>query len=258
MTNKFIFVKSVNILPGLILLSACAGSPKIDNQDEIATRKSAEINTALGREYMGRGQYEVALDKLKKATRSDPDYAPAQTMMAVLYERLGEIQLAGQYYRRAVDIAPRNGDVNNNYGAFLCKTGDSGSAEKYFLRAVADPFYRTPAAAMANAGACELQAGNVDKAEKYLRQSLEYDAKFPDALLTMANVNYRNGDKLRARAFIQRYEGAGPETAHSLELGSLIETGMKNAQAAKNYNDRLLANFPNSEQARNLRDALRK
>lgn len=258
MSNKFIFGKCINILPGLIFMSACAGFPNINDQDEIATRKSAEVNTALGQEYMGRGQYEIALEKLKKATRSDPDYAPAQTMLAVLYDLIGENRLASQHYRRAIIIAPENGDVNNNYGVFLCRTGDFRDAEKYFLKAVEDPFYRTPASALANAGACELEAGNVDKAEKYLRQSLEYDAKFPDALLTMASVKYRNGDNFRARAFLQRYEGVGPETAESLELGSLIETGMKNAQGAQNYKDRLITTFPNSKQAQNLREANRR
>ena len=98
----------------------------------------------------------------------------------------------------------------------------------------------------------------MDKAEKYLRQSLEYDAKFPDALLTMASVKYRIGDNFRARAFLQRYEGAAPETAQSLELGSLIETGMKNAQGAQNYIDRLITTFPNSIQAKRLREATTK
>jgi type IV pilus assembly protein PilF len=39
-------------------------------------------------------------------------------------------------------------------GAFLCRLGRFPDAEKYFLRAVEDPFYKTPAAALANAGVC--------------------------------------------------------------------------------------------------------
>ncbi len=258
MSHKLKLSQSIIILPVLVMLSACAGSSEFAGQEENAARKSAEVNTALGREYMERGQYEIALEKLKKAIRTDSKYAPAHTVLAVLYEQLGEMQLAGRHYRRAVDIAPQNGDTNNNYGVFLCKSGDFGNAQNYFLKAVEDPFYRTPAAALANAGACELEAGNVDTAEKFLRQSLEYDAEFSDALLTMASVNYRKGNNLGARAFLQRYEGAGPDTAESLELGVLIENRMNNSQVAQSYINRLLTTFPDSEQAKRQREALRK
>ena len=83
-------------------------------------REAAEVNTSLGQEYMNRGQYEVALEKLTRAIEIDPDYAPAHTVMAVLHERLGQTEDAGKEYLRAVKAAPDNGDVNNNYGVFLC------------------------------------------------------------------------------------------------------------------------------------------
>ena len=42
---------------------ACSSTPeKTDNE----LRRAAETNTALGRQYMERGDYEIALDKLKR------------------------------------------------------------------------------------------------------------------------------------------------------------------------------------------------
>jgi Tfp pilus assembly protein PilF len=48
----------------------------------------------------------------------------------------------------------------------------------------------------------DLQPGmnQLDKAERYLRQSLEYDAEIT-ALLSMASLNYQNGAFLNARDF---------------------------------------------------------
>ena len=241
------------LLAGITLLAACAGSDTRSEDDE-SIRQQSELNTQLGREYMRRGQYEIALEKLKKAVSADPGYAPAHTVLAVLYEQIGEAELAGQHYRRAVEAAPANGDVNNNYGAFLCHSGQAGQAESYFLKAASDPFYRTPAVAYANAGSCLLQSGNLDKAESYLRQSLEYDAKFPDALLAMAHVNHLLGNYFRARAFLQRYEDFGPDTAASLALGSQIETGLSNADGAREYLERLFSGFPESPQATDMMD----
>jgi type IV pilus assembly protein PilF len=227
----------------ILALGACASSPPAPSD---SVRQQAQINTSLGREYMTRGQYEIALDKLKKAINADPEYAPAHTVIAVLYERIGEAEKAEQHYRSAVEAAPANGDVNNNYGVFLCKNGSPGKAVGHFLKAIDDPFYRTPAVAYANAGACELQGGNLDKAERFLRQSLEYDAEFADALLPMANIYYQNKDYFRARAFLQRYEGAGPDTADSLALGFRIETGLQNREQASAYLQKLMSAFPES------------
>ncbi|NND44319.1 MAG: type IV pilus biogenesis/stability protein PilW [Xanthomonadales bacterium] len=237
------------VLAGLSVLSACASNPQRSGDDRTAARQAAEINTSLGQEYMSRGQNEVALEKLKKATNADPSYAPAHTLLAILYERINELELAERHYRSALDAAPRNGDVNNNYGVYLCKSGRLDAAEKHFELAVKDPFYRTPAVAYANAGSCYLEHGILDKAERFLRQSLEYDAEFPDALLLMANVSQELGAHLRARAFLQRFEATGSETPASLALGIRIENSLGNAAAADSYRQRLLRNHPGSKQA---------
>ncbi len=234
-------------------LAGCAGSPDRPDTGAGSARQTAEINTSLGREYMDRQQYEVALDKLKKAISADPGYAPGHTMIAVLYERLGEIDLAERHYRKAVEAAPSNGDVNNNYGVFLCSTGQGGAAERYFLQAVKDPFYTTPEIAFANAGSCMLEEENLDKAEKYLRQSLDYDNKFPDALLAMAGLEYQTDNYMGARAFLQRFESFGTENAESLWLGMRIETRLGDGRAARNYEARLLSRYPESGQAARAR-----
>jgi len=235
------------------LLCGCAANPAREDSKDSKARHAAEINTQLGREYMQRNQDEVALEKLKKAISMDNNYAPAHTMIAVLYEKLGEENLAEKNYYEAVRIAPGNGDVNNNYGAYLCRNGKGQDAERYFLKALDDPFYKTPAVAMANAGACQLKLGNVDKAETYLRKSLGYDAKFPDALLAMASISVSRKDYLRGRAFLQRYESAGPRSAESLMLGYRIEHQLGNATGAKHYADSLLDYFPQSGEAKEIK-----
>lgn len=228
-----------------LLLGGCASTPNDDDNDSSA-RRAAELNTQLGREYMSRGQYEIALEKLKKAVASDDDFAPAHTMLAVLYETLGETDNARRHYEKALRAAPESGDVNNNYGSFLCRNGDARGADRYFETALKDPFYRTPAVAMANAGSCALGRGDMDKAETYLRQSLAYDPDFPDALLALAGLNYEKGDYFRARAFLQRYESAGAMNPESLLLGFRVESRLNNAQQAARYRNELLQKFPAS------------
>ncbi|MDX1460500.1 MAG: type IV pilus biogenesis/stability protein PilW [Xanthomonadales bacterium] len=236
----------------LMLLAACASNPP---QSESHGREAARINASLGQEYMSRGQLEIALDKLKRAVAADPAYAPAQTLLAVLYERIDKPELAERHYRLAVDAAPEGGDVNNNFGVYLCQAGRYPEAVPHFMTAVKDPFYRTPEVAYANAGSCALQAGDLDNAERYLRQSLEYDAEFPDALLSLAQLSVRRGDFFRARAFLQRFESTGMESSASLFLGYRVENRLENKAAADAYRARLLTEYPNSKETREIRNS---
>jgi len=243
----------VNIATRLILLSlsltlvACVSAP--DEKSDGERRRAAETNTALGRQYMDRGEYEIALEKLKRAVAYDKTYAPAHTMLGILYETIGQTEEAGDEYRKAVQHDPKDGSVNNNYGAYLCGTGRQKEAERYFLVAVEDPFYDTPAIALSNAGSCALALGDLDKAESFLRQSLEYDDKLGAALLPMAEVSYRQGSYLRARAFLQRFEAVGATTRESLVLGYRIESQLGDQKSAERYRLELLERYPGALQA---------
>lgn len=257
MNNKPLKALLGGLLLSLMLLSGCSSSQPDDSDAKTNARKSAESNTQLGLEYMNRGQLEVSLGKLKKAVKDDPTYAPGHTVLAVLYERLGETEMAGKSYQKAVQAAPENGDVNNNYGVYLCKTGKEKQAISHFLKALDDPFYRSPTAAMANAGACAMSTGELDEADDYLRTALKYDPRFPDALLSMANLKFRQNNNLGARAFLQRYEAVAPQTSASLFLGYEIETALRDDKTARQYLSLLNSKFPDSKEAGKARRIVR-
>ena len=232
-----------------VLLAGCANHAPVDAEYESAGRKAAVSNTALGLEYMNRGQLEVALGKLKKAVAEDPGYAPGHTVLAVLYERIGEFELAGKHYQTAYKADPKDGDVNNNYGVYLCKTEKANRAMSHFLKALDDPFYRSPAVALTNAGSCALSRNKMAEANDFSRRALKYDPKFPDALMTMATINFIQKSYLQSRAFMQRYEAATDHTAATLLLAFQLESALRDDTAAKAYLLALKDNFPDSKQA---------
>lgn len=238
--------RTVVSLVSLLLLAACASAPERDDTD---ARKAAETNTALGRQYMERGQYEISLEKLKRAVAFDETYAPAHTMLGVLYETIGEREMAEAEYRKAVRYDPEDGSVNNNLGAFLCGVGKREEADRFFRTAIEDPFYQTPQVAMSNAGSCALERGDLDTAESYLRQSLQRDPKMGAALLPMAEVSYRQGNYLKARAFLQRYEAVAARTRESLVLGVRVETALGDEASAEQYRKALRDQYPGAPEA---------
>jgi type IV pilus assembly protein PilF len=232
-------------------LGACASAAPRTKSSEKA-RSAAEVHVALGQRYMQQGKLELALEKLEKALKFDSSYVDAHTVIAVLYERINDQRKASEHYRRAVELAPRNGAVNNNYGAFLCRTGKLDEAAQRFATAVADPFYKTPDVAYSNSGTCFLQADKFDRAEQDFRRAVEINPNSSEALFHLAGVLFRKNDFLRARAFLQRFEALGAASPDALLLGFNIENSLGNAREANEYARRLRTEFPDSPQRQKL------
>ncbi|MET0226814.1 MAG: type IV pilus biogenesis/stability protein PilW [Dokdonella sp.] len=236
------------------LLTGCAtGQPGMKKEDAATQKKeAARIHTELGQTYLRQGKLEMAQEKLNTALTFDPDYVNAHTVLAVLYEQIGDVPKAEEHYKRAAQLKPKSGNEQNNYGAFLCKVGHYDEAQSYFDRAIADPFYQTPAVALTNSGTCLLHAGKRDEAEKRLRLALDKGPNNSETLFQLASVQYDKGEYFKARAFMQRFEANSQPRPDALMLGRNIELRLGNGSAAGDYTRRLLQGFPESEQARSL------
>ncbi|MGC1952875.1 MAG: type IV pilus biogenesis/stability protein PilW [Gammaproteobacteria bacterium] len=212
----------------------------------------AELHTQLGLGYLREGRYETAWKRLSRALEIEPNYAAAHSAMALLHEQLDEPQEAEAHYRRALALTPSDSASHNNFGRFLCAQGRSTDAEAEFLKAVANPLYDAPEIAYTNAGLCLYAGGDLGKAEGYLRRALQINPNIPVALLKMASVTLQKGHPLPARAYLQRYQALGRQSAESLWLGVRIERLLGDQNAAASYTMLLKNNFPDSNETRLL------
>lgn len=237
----------------LALLAGCGSGSNIKGDDPATQREeAARVNTELGQKYMQQGKLELALEKLERALTVDPSYVNAHTVIAVLYENIKDSAKAEEHYRRAAELKPKGGSELNNYGTFLCKLGRYDESQAYFDRAMTDPFYKTPAVALTNAGTCLLKAGKRDAAEASLRKALELQPDESEALVQLASVLYEKGEFFKARAFMQRFEATSQPRPDALMLGRNIELRLGNGRGAGDYTRKLMQDFPESEQARSL------
>lgn len=229
---------------------APANLPKVSKAEQ--ARDAARVHTELAQHYLSEGDLQDALAKLQLALKFDPNYAPAHTVIAVVYEKINNLPEAEINYRKAQALEPTKGGPNNNLGQFLCRIGKTQESLGYFQKAVADPFYATPDVAYTNAGICQMKLNDLTGAQVSFRDALARNPNNGDALLHLADVLYRQGDAFRAKAFIQRFDALGKPDAASLRLGYDIESRLGNTDAAQNYLRRLQSQFPDSEQARAL------
>ncbi|MDR2011493.1 MAG: type IV pilus biogenesis/stability protein PilW [Rhodanobacter sp.] len=244
----------IALAAALAVSQGCATSQTpagtVKNEGAASQREeAARVHAELGKAYLEQGKLDVALEKLNQSLSFDADYADAHTLLGVLYERINDQAKAEEHYKRAAQLRPKAGAELNNYGTFLCKSGRYNEAETYFQRALADPFYKTPAVALSNSGTCLLRAGKRDQAETVLRQSLDRDPNDAEALIQLASVLYEKGDYLKARAFVQRFETVKSPRPDALLLGRNIELHLGDSRGAGDYTHRLLQGFPESEQA---------
>jgi type IV pilus assembly protein PilF len=231
------------------LLGACQSAGVAEKQ-AIDRGKLAEVNTELGFQYMQKGEYEIAMSKLKKALDADPDHVDAHNAMGVLHATLGQNEDAERSFERALRLDPGNSAALNNYGQFLCQRKRYDEGQRQFLKAVENPLYKLPAAAYSNAGTCALDAGDLDTAETHFRKALEVDPRLAPALIQMADLSYRLGRYMPARGYLQRYLEIARHSPSSLWLGIRIERELGDKDALASYGLQLERNFPDATETK--------
>ena len=249
-------MKSPAVALSVVVLAALAGcvssGPTNKQLSKPEPERAAEINLEIGLDYLKKGNLPQAKEKIDKAVDQNPRNAKAQVAAGVLYERLGESSKADSHFAKGLALDPKNPEVQNNYGAFLCQKGKYDRGEKLMIEAATNPLYRTPEVAYLNAANCTRNGGDLKRTEENLRKALAVRPKFGEALFQMADLQYKQTDYLSARGFLERYTEVGRTTAASLWLGVRIERGLGNSAAAKNYAERLKLEYPRAAQTKEL------
>lgn len=268
------FLSILLITAAMILLSSCSRltfikpdlsrgeytqvAPEYDISD--AQRPAALVardRLVIAGQHLRDGELAQAEKHARAALKTNPRSDVAHTMLAVIAQRRGNSEAAGQHYARAAELAPGRGANLNNYGTWLCGNGRAAESLAWFDRAVADPAYPTPADALANAGRCAMRAGQVARAEPNLRRAIEIDPNNVVALDSLAKYAFLHGQMLDARAFSQRRLALAPADADALRLASQIEQKLGDMAAADRYTQQLRVEFGDTAPARDGNDRLR-
>ncbi|MCW9046532.1 MAG: type IV pilus biogenesis/stability protein PilW [Gammaproteobacteria bacterium] len=237
----------------LVSLVACASTPK-ELEKERKDKDAAEINVQLASGYMRRGDLEIAEQKLLKAIEFNDKHVLAYTTLAVLMTMIDKPVEAENYYLEALAIDSRDPQLHNNYGTFLCGIKKYDEATKQFEMTLRNQFYKTPEVAHANLGYCLLQQENTDykKIERHLRKALKLRPNMPSAMLGMAELGLATKNYLMARAYTQRYHSIAPASAQSLWVQIKAEHALGDKVYFLKVSQKLLDQFPESEEAEKL------
>ncbi len=256
--NRLTLITAIILL--LALFTGCATTGKQDSTGNLGIERKdspAQIYVEMGVAYMRDGQNGVALKKLNRAIEVDPRHPDAHNVIAILYERLGEIEQARDHYERASTLSPKDPYIRNARGSFFCKQGEYKEALREFEIALGNPLYPTPWVALTNAGLCTERTDDKEKAERYYRRALSANSRYSPALYQMAKLSFETNNHMSARAYLERFHSEVSPTAASLWLGVRIEQRLGDRVKAVEYKRQLLKEFPDAPEIQALNQSER-
>ncbi len=239
-------------------LAACASKPRVISPiPDTETAKpqfaeAAKYNVELGIAYLQRGDLALAQDKLQRALKESPHDPTVHSALALLDERLGEVDEADREFHTALRLAPSDPDVSNNYAVYLCRTQRVDEGVQRLIATARDPLYATPEAAYTNAAVCLHTVHRDAEAELDLQRALALRPGFAEAVFQLASLEMEHGKLGDARRRIDRYLDTYAATADLLALGVRVAHALGDPVAEQRYEQRLRVDFPDSPQTHAL------
>jgi type IV pilus assembly protein PilF len=215
-------------------------------------RNRARVHTELASAYFERGNVGVALEELRIALAADPNYASAYNVLGLVHMDLRENAVAQQHFEHGLRLAPNDPDINNNYGWFLCQTGREEQSIAYFLAALKNPLYNTPARSYVNAGLCSMKKNKEHDAIDYFEHALRSEPDNLQALFNLGSVQYKLGQMETARGLVGRFNRLVEPTAASLWLALRIERKLGDRAAENAFATQLRRRYSGSQEYQDM------
>lgn len=136
----------------------------------IAYPKDRDVLAAYGKALAANGQFEPALDAVRRAqTPEYPDWRLVSAEAAIL-DQMGHRDEARQNYRKALDLKPNEPSILSNLGMSYVLEGDLRTAETYMRSAAQQP--NADSRVRQNLALVVGLQGRFDEAEKIASQEL--------------------------------------------------------------------------------------
>lgn len=254
------FLPALMLLMAWLSLAGCV-TRTVDSRGQVVTRtdiptpsdepekhRRARIRLELASNYFEAGQTAVALDEVKQALATDPDYADAHNLRGLIYLQLNDHAQAEDGFRRALALRPQDASILHNQAWLLCQQRRYAEADAQFERALANPAYSARGKTLMAQGLCQDRAGQDAKAVATLLKAYELDARNPIVAYNLSSLLSRRGEHQRAQFYIRRLNNSEWANAESLWLGIKIERAVGDAVAQEQLASQLSKRFPQSRE----------
>jgi len=241
----------MTIALGGVVCSGCAGGANVKKDKAVARMD-------LGRSLVKQGSPREGLAYLLQADELDPNNPEIQHDLACTYAEIEEYDLALQRFKRAISLKPDYSEALNNMGILYSKLKDWDNALACFKKVASDVLYKTPHFAYHNLGLVYYYKGdypsaieNYQKAIKLapsyvnvyydLAASCEASNRYEEAIeaykkaailspksrqaeISLAKLYIRMGRKQDAKTTLKKMIEADPKSEAAAEASQLLES----------------------------------
>ncbi len=232
-----------------VALAACVTTHKGGFAEKADQTKAYETSLQLAKSYISQGNWEQAKRHLQYVEAADRRNAETLEALALVYQNTGELEMAEQYYRRAVDQAPKSMRIRNNFAVFLYQLKRYREAAEHLELVTAEVLYERRVDAFINLGRCYLQLDELDRAEAAFRRALLMQSDSPQVLLSLGEVAFRQAQYAESQRFYDAFRDvAKRQSAASLWLGIRLADIFDDGDAYASYALALKNLYPKSEE----------
>lgn len=210
----------------------------------------AQLHQEIAAGFYERGQMDVALQELDEAVKLDPKNAKIYNVYGLVYATLGKDADAQRNFQQAIELAPSDSEIRQNWGWFLCTHGRAQESIPEFEKAFANPLYRSPDVALANAGKCSVEIGDYRRAEDYFKRALQINPGNVPAAYSFSLLAYRQGRLDEARMLVRRVTVMPNPAPDALYLGMCIERKLKDSAGEASYVSQLRNRYPEAPETK--------
>lgn len=200
-----------------------------------------KLTYQMGVDYIGRGEYQVANDKLTSLVKKYPNFPELYVLLGVSQERQGKKSDAIAYYSKAISLNPLDRTSIKHYAMIQCGEYDVSAPEK--LASIADRAGPELKAGMNSAAAaCYLVHKNAIKGNEYADRAIAANPNYADTYYFKALAADALNRPNEVYPALERYHDAYGYEPNSVYLGLNVARKARNQAEISKYENIIAMN----------------
>lgn len=222
------------------LLTACVTTTTGPFTEKVSEKKALESYIALGYGYLADGKVALAKQRTERALEIDPNNAEAHTVMAMIWQQEGELELAEKHFEKALSERDDIAKTNHLYGEFLMSQGKYLQAITSLKRVSLELDYPDRPKTYQDLGLCYLQTQQPELALTAFKKAQRLDPSMPEPHYQAANLAFEKGEFEYAIKSFDAFRrlvatGKARHSAETVYLGIRLARHLKDRKAETAY-----------------------
>lgn len=237
------------------MLSSCVTTTTGGFMADASEDRAAVDYIQLALAYFDNSDMPGARRHVSNALDIDDRISDAYMVLAMIFQREGDLDLADSNFRRAISLDQDNSRARNNYAAMLFSQERFRESYDQLERVANDTSYEGRSLVFEGLGRSALRLDRQEEAKAAFQRALQLNENLFIAPLELALIHFDQQDYSGARQYYQNYLTTIaflqlPHTPRALLAGIQIEGHFQNDAFVENFSLVLSTLYPSSPEYR--------